>query len=60
VNPVFTEKIGTAEETAPTTALSEGNTNPESDYVEVSTLETVSSSEYFNHKDDPNYMVVQD
>lgn len=56
VNPVFTEKIGTTE-TAPTTA----NTEPAADasnYVEVSTLETVSSNEYKQNKDDPNYMVL--
>ena len=56
VNPVFTEKIGVAE-TAPTTA----NTEPAADasnYVEVSTLETVSSNEYKQNKDDPNYMVL--
>ena len=55
VNPVFTEKIGNTEETAPTTAHS---ADPNDNLVEVSTLETVSSSEYRAHKDDPNYMIV--
>ncbi|GAV28915.1 hypothetical protein PMKS-002393 [Pichia membranifaciens] len=56
VNPVFTEKIGVAE-TAPTTASTEPAADT-SNYVEVSTLETVSSNEYKQNKDDPNYMVL--
>lgn len=56
IGPVFTERVdddSVVEDTAPTTA--ETN-NP--DYVEVSTLETVTSAEYHAHKDDPNYMVI--
>jgi hypothetical protein len=54
-NPVFTEKID------PQGANVESETTPTSandDFIEVSTLETVSSTEYFAHKDDPSYMVI--
>ncbi|KAG0679785.1 hypothetical protein C6P40_005174 [Pichia californica] len=56
-NPVFTEKIGAVEETAPTTANTDSAVND--NFVEVSTLETVSSNEYHQHQDDPDYMVIE-